>query len=181
MNTFTPRQVAICLAVFLVFLIPYTLGWAWGWWKFVGTSALIVILWRWARPHGFEADGIQGRRTDFALAISSLLVVGIGASLLIPAILLRHGYRPLQTSPAWRFLAVPFQTLNEETVLRALLLTVLARFMKVRLLVSIVSATLQAQTGIDFPADHPPGAFVHGQSASIFTQKSGLPIVLLHD
>jgi membrane protease YdiL (CAAX protease family) len=38
------------------------------------------------------------------------------------------------------FLAVPFQTLNEEMVLRALLLTVLAHFMKVRFLVSIAVA-----------------------------------------
>jgi len=141
MNTFTPRQVAICLAVLLAFLIPYTLGWAWGWWKFAATSTVIVLLWFWARPQGFAADlGIRGRRTDFALAILSLLVVGIAARLLIPGILRQHGYSPGHADLTWTFLAIPFQTLNEEMVLRALLLTALAHILKVRFLVSIVVA-----------------------------------------
>jgi membrane protease YdiL (CAAX protease family) len=42
----------------------------------------------------------------------------------------------------WKYLAVPFQTLNEEVVLRAMLLTALARIVKVRLASSITVAAL---------------------------------------
>ena len=138
MSTFTPRQVSIGLAVLFIFLVPYTFGWAWGWWKFAGESISVVLLWRWARPEDFAADlGIRVRRIDCALALASLLVVGIGASCLIPGILRQHGYSRGHSDAAWMLLAIPFQTLNEEMVLRALLLTALAHILKVRFLLSV--------------------------------------------
>ena len=141
MSAFTPRQVWIGLAVLFMCLVPYTLGWAWGWWKFAGASTGVVLLWRWARPEGFTADlGLRVRQSDFALALSSLLVVGIGASCLIPSILRQHGYIRGPEDIAWMFLATPFQTLNEEMVFRALLLTVLGRLLKARLLLSAAVA-----------------------------------------
>ena len=108
-STFTPRQVWTYLAVILAFLVPYTLGWAWGWWKFVGSSIVIVLLWRRSRPKTFMTDlGFRLRHTDLALAILSLLVVGIIASQLIPGILRHHGYVLGRSDPAWMCLAVPF-------------------------------------------------------------------------
>jgi membrane protease YdiL (CAAX protease family) len=141
MSRFTPRQVLIGLAVLFIFSVPYTLGWAWGWWKFAAASMGAVLLWRWARPEHFAADlGIRVRRIDFAMALSLLLVVGIGAGCLIPGILRQHGYIRGHTDLAWMLWATPFQTLNEEMVLRALLLTALAHILKVRFLLSVAVA-----------------------------------------
>jgi len=139
MSIFPPRQVWAYAAVSLLFLIPYTLGWSWGWWKFGGSSLAIVLLWRWAKPGGFATDlGIRLRRVDVCLGVLSLLAVGIIASYLIPGVLRQHGYVAApHSSPVWKYLAVPFQTLNEEMVLRAMLLTALAHIVKVRLATSI--------------------------------------------
>jgi membrane protease YdiL (CAAX protease family) len=168
MSKLTPRQVAICLAVILAFLVPYSVGWAWGWWKFAGTTTLIVLLWRWARPEDFTADlGIRVRRTDLMLAISTLLVVGIGAGLLIPVILRQHGYVPGHTNPLWMFLALPFQTLNEEMVLRALLLTVLANILKIRILLSIGLAGLFALVHLVLYRFGPPHSALSFQALTV--------------
>jgi membrane protease YdiL (CAAX protease family) len=132
-------------AVLLVFLVPYTLGWGWDWWKFGATSAAIVLLWRWASPDGFTADlGIRWCRLDFGLAIVSLLVAGISASRLIPHILQQHGYVSGHTDLQWIVLATPLQTLNEEMVLRALFLTALAHVLKINSLLSFAVAGLFA-------------------------------------
>ena len=73
----------------------------------------------------------------------SLLAVGIIASYLIPGVLRQHGYVPApHSSSVWKYLAVPFQTLNEEMVLRAMLLTALAHIVKVRLATSISVAAV---------------------------------------
>src|SRR5579859_5527733 len=93
MSALTPRQVWAYMAVLLAFVVPYTVGWAWGWWKFVASSIVIVLLWHWARPNGFMRElGIPFRRTDLGLAIFSLFVVGIIARHLIPSVILPHGY-----------------------------------------------------------------------------------------
>jgi membrane protease YdiL (CAAX protease family) len=141
MSTFTPRRVAIALAALFLFLVPYTLGWVWGWWKFASAGAGIVLLWRWASPKTFAADlGLRVRRRDLALALMALVIVGLGASRLIPGILRHHGYIRGPTELAWMVLAIPFQTLNEEMVLRALLLTALSRILRPHLLLSVVVA-----------------------------------------
>ena len=144
MRIFPPRHVWTYAAVILLFLIPYTLGWSWGWWKFSGSSLTIVLLWRWAKPGGFAADlGIRLHRVDVCLGVLSLLAVGIIASYLIPGVLRQHGYVAApHSSRVWKYLAVPFQTLNEEMVLRALLLAALAHLVKVRLATSISVAAL---------------------------------------
>lgn len=150
MSTFTPRQLWTYAVVILVFLMPYTLGLAWGWWKFAGSSLVIVLLWRWAKPRGFTGDlGIRLRRADLGLAMLSLLIVGVTASYLIPGVLRHHGYvQGPQSDRVWKYLALPFQSLNEEMVLRALLLTALAHIMNVRLATSITVAALF--TGLHF-------------------------------
>jgi membrane protease YdiL (CAAX protease family) len=144
MSIFTLRRVWTYAAVILLFLVPYTLGWSWGWWKFGGSSLAIVLLWRWAKPGGYTTElGIRLRCFDVCLWVLSLLAVGIMASYLIPGVLRQHGYVPApHSSPVWKYLAVPFQTLNEEVVLRALLLTALAHIVKVRLATSISVAAL---------------------------------------
>lgn len=126
----------------LLFLIPYTV--AWGWWKFAGSSLAIGLLWRWAKPGGFAADlGIRLRREDICRGVLSLLAVGLIASYLIPGVLREHGYAPaLHSNLMWKWLAVPFQTLNEEVVLRAMLLTALAHIVKVRLATSMSVAAV---------------------------------------
>jgi membrane protease YdiL (CAAX protease family) len=165
MSTFTPRHVLIGLAVLFIFLVPYTLGWAWGWWKFAGASIGVVLLWRWARPEGFVADlGIRVRRIDFAWALSLLLVVGIGASCLIPRILRQHGYIRGHNDLAWMLLAMPFQTLNEEMVLRALLLTALAHILKVRFFLSIAVAGVFALLHVVLYRFAPPHATLSVQA-----------------
>ncbi len=128
----------------LLFLIPYTVGWSWGWWKFAASSLAIGLLWRWAKPGGFATDfGIRLHRVDVFLGGLSLLAVGIIASYLIPGVLRQHGYVPApHSSSVWKYLAVPFQTLNEEMVLRAMLLTALAHIVKVRLATSISVAAV---------------------------------------
>jgi membrane protease YdiL (CAAX protease family) len=143
MSTFGPRQLGVFVVALLAFLAPYTLGWAWGWWKFAGSCIVIVLLWRWARPKAFMSDlGIRFRRIDLGLAVFSLLVVGIIARHLIPGVVRQHGYVVGRSDPGWMYLAVPFQTLNEEMVLRALLLTSLAQIVNVRLLVSATVAAV---------------------------------------
>jgi membrane protease YdiL (CAAX protease family) len=141
MNTSTARKISIYLAVLFIFLVPYTLGWSWGWWKFAGASTVIVLLLRWARPQNFRADlGIRVSRRDLFWATSALLVAGISAGYLIPGILRQHGYFRGGSDPEWMFLAIPFQVLNEEMVLRALLLTALSQILKPGLFVSMAVA-----------------------------------------
>lgn len=167
MNLFTPRQGWMYLAVLLAFLVPYTLGWAWGWWKFAGSSIVIVLLWRWAKPRDFARDlGIQGRQADLALAILLLLVVGMIARHLIPRVVGRHGYVMGHPDPLWKYLAIPFQTLNEEMVLRALLLTALVQTMKVDLLASTAVAALFTALHFVLYRFGPPHAVLTIQSLS---------------
>jgi membrane protease YdiL (CAAX protease family) len=144
MNKSTTRRIAAYAAVTLLFLFPYTVAWSWGWWKFLGSSLAIVSFWRLAMPGEVTRDlGIRLRRVDAFLGVSSLLAVGIIASYLIPGILRPRGYVAAPNcSLVWKCLATPFQTLNEEMVLRAMLLTALARIVKARLLISLSVATL---------------------------------------
>ncbi len=82
---------------------------------------------------------------DLGTAGLSLLVTGLLASYLIPWVVQLHGYTLSPAGdPLWKYLAVPFQALNEEMVLRALLLTVLARVMTVRLTASAATASVFA-------------------------------------
>lgn len=128
------------------FLIPYTLGWGWGWWKFLVASLAILLLFRWAEPKTFASNlGVRVGGTDIGLGIFTFLVVGVIARHLIPALLRPLGYVPhLSESPTWKYLAVPFQTLNEEMVLRAFLLTSLARLVNRPIAVSAGVAAIFA-------------------------------------
>ena len=165
MSTFTPRRVSIGLAAPVVFLVPYTLGWGWGWWKFASAGAGILLLWRWASPKTFAADlGLRMRRRDFALALMALVIVGIGASRLIPGILRHHGYTRGPTALAWMALAIPFQTLNEEMVLRALLLTALVRILRPHFLLSVVVAGVFAVLHFALYYFGPPHTALSGQA-----------------
>ncbi len=142
LEVITGRERLAALFIVLAFVQPFTIGWGWGWWKFAASSLMILLVWCWARRKHFAADlGIRWREVDLGAAGLSLLVTGFLASYLIPWVLRPHGYiRSPGGEPLWRFLAVPFQTLNEEMVLRALLLTVLARVMTVRLTASAATA-----------------------------------------
>lgn len=146
----TRREMIIGVLLVLAFLVPYTIGWSWGWWKFALSALLILLLWRWAKPATFRGDlGLRLGMTDLFMGGLAFLVVGLAASLVIPGILRPHGYTAsLQCDRIWKYLAVPFQTLNEEMVLRAFLLTGLAHFMRVGLPASIGVAVLF--TGLHF-------------------------------
>lgn len=132
------------------FLAPYTLGWGWDWWKFAGASIAIFLCFRWARPQTFVSElGLRMGRADLCLGGASLLLTGLVAGHLIPRILRPLGYAAgTSDTPAWRFLATPFQVLNEEMILRAFLLVLLMRLVKRPLAASVVTAGLAA--GVHF-------------------------------
>jgi membrane protease YdiL (CAAX protease family) len=134
----------------LAFLVPYTIGWSWGWWKFALSALLILLLWWWAKPVTFRGDlGLRLGMADLLMGSLVIVVVGLTARLIVPGILRPHGYTAsLQCDGVWKYLAVPFQTLNEEMVLRAFLLSGLAHFMRVRLPASIAVAVVF--TGLHF-------------------------------
>jgi hypothetical protein len=146
----TRREMIIGVLLVLAFLVPYTIGWSWGWWKFALSASLILILWWWAKPVTFRRDlGLRLGMADLFMGSLAVVVVGLTASLVIPGILRPHGYTASpQCDRAWKFLAVPFQTLDEEMVLRAFLLSGLAHFIRVRLPASIGVAVLF--TGLHF-------------------------------
>jgi CAAX prenyl protease-like protein len=140
------REVPAGVLVILAFFVPYSIGWDWPWCKFGISSLGIVVLWRWARPSSFAVDlGIRLRIADLALGSLAVLVTGVIASYVIPEVLRRNGYEAgPHSDPLWRYFAVPFQTLNEEMVLRALLLTTLAKIVNVRLGASFAVAVMFA-------------------------------------
>jgi hypothetical protein len=137
------RTVGMLFAI-VAFLVPYTVGWGWGWWKFVGASLVIILSMRWAKPQTFISElGIRIYKADIGLAGISLLLVGVIASYVIPKILHPLGYVPgIPYSHVWKYLATPFQALNEEMVLRAFLLTIFMRLLKRPIVVSLVVAAL---------------------------------------
>jgi len=141
------------------FLLPYTVGWSWGWWKFELSSLAIILSLCWATPKTFLSDlGIRPRKSDIGLAVISLLFVGVVASYVIPKILRPLGYAPGRPySHMWRYLATPFQVLNEEMVIRAFLLTVLIRLIQRPMVVSVVVAVLFAVLHFLLYRFGPPG------------------------
>ncbi len=80
-------------------------------------------------------------KADIGAAGISLLFVGLIAGYVIPRILRPLGYAPgISNSQMWKYLATPFQVLNEEMVLRAFLLTILMRLVKRPIVVNVVVA-----------------------------------------
>lgn len=138
----TRREIVIGVLLLLAFFVPYTIGWSWGWWKFALAALLILALWRWAKPTTFRADlGLRWGVADLFIGGLAFVAVGLAATFVIPELLRPHGYAAGPHSDrAWKYFAVPSQTLNEEMVLRAFLLTGLARFVPVRLPVSLAAA-----------------------------------------
>jgi hypothetical protein len=130
----------------VAFLLPYTLGWGWGWWKFALSSLAIILSLCWATPKTFVSElGIRPSKIDIGVAGILLLFIGVVASYVIPKILRPLGYAPsIPNSYMWKYLATPFQVLNEEMVIRAFLLTVLIRLVKRPIIVCVVVAALFA-------------------------------------
>jgi len=108
------------------------------------TGWAIILSLRWARRRTFTSDlGIHMGKRDIGLGGASLLVVGVIASYAIPKILRPLGYAPgISNDQTWKYLATPFQVLNEEMVVRAFLLTILLRMVNRPITVSVVTAAL---------------------------------------
>ena len=142
---FRRRTAGVSLAI-TAFLVPYTLGWGWAWWKFAGASLAIILSLCWANPKDSVSKlGLRMGRIDIGLAVLSLFSVGLMAAYVIPHILRSFGYAAdISYSHSWRYLATPFQVLNEEMVLRAVLLTILARLVDRKVVVSVSVATVFA-------------------------------------
>jgi hypothetical protein len=142
----TPRRTAAVFFAIAAFLVPYTLGWGLGWWKFAGASLAIILCLRLARPQTFMSDlGIRMGKADIGLAGIALLFVGVIAAFLIPGVLLHVGYVPgSSASPIWKYLATPFQVLNEEMMVRAFLITFLMRLVRRPMAVSLMVAAMVA-------------------------------------
>jgi membrane protease YdiL (CAAX protease family) len=126
------------------FLVPYTLGWSWGWWIFGASSLAIVLSLRLAGPKTFISElGIRMGKADVGVACLTLLIVGVVAGCVIPKILHQSGYAA-GVSNTGKYLVTPFQVLNEEMVLRAFLLTILTRLVNRPIAISVAAAALFA-------------------------------------
>ena len=119
----------IFFVLLAVFLAPYSIGWNWGWWKFMPSTVVILGCARLAWPGSWRTYlGLRARRGDLRFAALMFTVVYVVGGWLIGRILGQNGFVPGSVSEnlGWRYLSV-FQALNEEMVLRSLLLTWLGR------------------------------------------------------
>lgn len=119
----------IFLFMLAAFIAPYSIGWNWGWWKFIPSTLAIVGCARLVWPGSWPAElGLRATRGDLGFAVLMFTLVYVVGAWLIGRILGQEGFvpGPVSESPGWKYLAV-FQALNEEMVLRALLLTWLTR------------------------------------------------------
>lgn len=131
------KKVLLILFV-LVFLVPYTSGWSW---KFPLTSLLLFplakILWprNWRTHLGLAFDKATWVRV--LLLTASVFVL---SHYLVPYLAQRGGYEYFPFVH-WRWkISTVFQVLNEEVVLRALLLSALFRVFRSSVLVSLFTA-----------------------------------------
>ena len=125
----------IFLVLLAAFIAPYSIGWNWGWWKFMPST---LVIWGCARlvwPGSWPAElGLRAKPGDLWFAVLMFTVVYVLGAWLIGGILGQQGFVPGPVSghPGWKYLAV-FQALNEEMVLLALLLTWLSRHVPKRI------------------------------------------------
>lgn len=135
-------RVYIALAyVIVVFLSPYSLDF---WWKFVPATTLILLAWRWARPHAYLNDlGLRAQKRDFFIGICVATAVFFIASYSVNRVVSGAGYHA-QTSDLGSRLVPIFQALNEEMILRSLLLLGLSRGLGSERLASYTSASVFA-------------------------------------
>ena len=157
----------IFLVLLAAFLAPYSIGWNWGWWKFMPSTLVILGCARLAWPGSWPAElGLRARRDDLGFAVLMFTVVYVVGAWLIGGILGQQGFvpGPVSENPGWKYLAV-FQALNEEMVLRALLLTWLSRHVSKRIALCVLVAVV-------FALAH--GVYVEG-SASVL----GLGLILV--
>lgn len=132
------------LFIILIFVAPYSFSWGEAWWKFIPSSIIIILAWRWASPATWTTDfGIRFFVKDIAFGIGLLVTVGIAAHRLIGAILSPLGYisGPDSNNLGWKYLPV-FQVLNEEMILRAFLLTRLNKIFRQKWIISIFAAAV---------------------------------------
>jgi hypothetical protein len=138
------RRIVGAIATVIAFLIPYAFGWDWPWWKFIPASIVIILI-RWvvARENFARDLGLLCEGRDFATAALIFITTATIAYYCIPLILATYGYEAAshETHIGWRFFAV-FQVLNEEMLLRALLLISLARLFRSRWAASLLAASV---------------------------------------
>lgn len=110
-------------------------------------STLVILgCTRLAWPGSWPAElGLRARRDDLGFAVLMFTVVYVVGAWLIGGILGQQGFvpGPVSENPGWKYLAV-FQALNEEMVLRALLLTWLSRHVSKRIALCVLVAVVFA-------------------------------------
>lgn len=86
------RRYGIIIAIGF-FLLSFTVGWAWGWWKFAVSSVGIIFSLGFSNPDTFASDlGLRLRKADIVYGSLSFLIVGAIACWIIPIILRPAGY-----------------------------------------------------------------------------------------
>lgn len=138
------RRIVGAIATVSTFLTPYVFGWNWPWWKFIPASIIIFLIRRHVARETFARDlGLLCEGRDFAKAVVILVVVATIAHLAIPLLLTTYGYESVrnETHLGWRLFAI-FQVLNEEMLLRALLLVSLVRFIKSHWAANLLAASV---------------------------------------
>ena len=136
----------IFLLLLAAFIAPYSVGWYWGWWKFMPSTLVIIGCARLAWPGSWRAElGLRATRGDLGFAVMMFTVVYVLGAWLIGMILGQEGFvpGPVSENLGWRYLSV-FQALNEEMVLRALLLTWLSRHVSRRTALCVLAAAVFA-------------------------------------
>jgi membrane protease YdiL (CAAX protease family) len=129
-DTIPKRFWAISLA-YLAFLLPYTLGWSWNWWKFPVVAIGIVLVMRFGDPeHYAESLGLRFKPQIMAAALAVFFVTNFCFDKWAGPLLQQQGYEPARTSDAlfWK-LSVLCQAWNEEMLLRSFLLFSVAAVM----------------------------------------------------
>jgi membrane protease YdiL (CAAX protease family) len=136
----------IFLLLLAAFIAPYSIGWNWGWWKFMPSTLVIIGCARLVWPGSWRTYlGLRAKPGDFWFAVLIFSVVYVVGGWLIGRILGRQGFvpGPVSENLGWRYLAV-FQALNEEMVLRALLLTWLSLHVSKQIVLCMVVAAVFA-------------------------------------
>ncbi|MDQ3230594.1 MAG: CPBP family intramembrane metalloprotease, partial [Pseudobdellovibrionaceae bacterium] len=130
MNIMKKQYGATALA-YLAFLVPYTLGWSWNWWKFPAASLAIVLLMKLGDTrHYAQRLGLNFKPFLMVAAFAVFWIAGLCFDKFAVPTLQQHGYEPsrAEDSLLWK-LSLLCQAWNEEMLLRAFLLSSLARVM----------------------------------------------------
>lgn len=122
-------MISVPLPIIISFLAPYLVGTKW---KFELAACLILMFSRFYwKENWIEHIGLKFKKRDFVLSVLLILFIYLGGGQLITHLINKENvlYYPHSDWP-WRIAPI-FQALNEEIVLRALLLRGLTKLLSI--------------------------------------------------